>query len=346
GKTINYGLLGIKNVGADFVDEIVNERQNGEFKDLADFCMRMQDGHFNRRAVESLIRCGAMDCFNANRRQMLQALPSIASNVENYRQSTKYGQVGFFDLGQGDAVMFEVEMPDVAEFAKTELLKMEKEMTGLYLSGHPMDKYENICRSLGYANCAQLIEAGKEEMPLYKDRSYVKLCGIITHITLKQTKNGASMAFVTVEDLYGSIEIIVFPKTLEQYSQLLYDSSIISIGGSLSIEEEKDAKILANEITLPPSDADVNKAVNLDKNEPKKKKRTGLFLRFDSADDDKIRLAKRVTAIFEGNVPLYFYYADTGKYELQPRADFVEVNNTELAELRRILGESNVAYNK
>ena len=345
-KTINYGLLGIKNVGADFVDEIVNERKNGEFKDLTDFCMRMQDGHFNRRAVESLIRCGAMDCFDANRRQMLQALPSISSNVENYRQNTKYGQVGFFDLGQGDAVMFDTEMPDVAEFAKTELLKMEKEMTGLYLSGHPMDKYEDICRRLGYANCAQLIEAGSEEMSLYKDKGYVKLCGIITHITLKQTRNGASMAFVTVEDLYGSIEVIVFPKTLEQFSQLLYDSSIISIAGTLSIEEEKDTKILANEITLPPSDADVNKAVRSNKNEPKKKKRTGLFLRFESANDEKIPLAKRVTAIFEGNTPLYFYYADTGKYELQPKENFVEVNSTELDELKRILGDSNVAYNK
>lgn len=96
-KIINYGLLGIKNVGKEFVDDIVKERKNGEFKDLPDFCMRLQGKHFNRRAVESLIRCGAMDCFDLNRRQMLQALPSIAANIENYRQRTQYGQVGFLN---------------------------------------------------------------------------------------------------------------------------------------------------------------------------------------------------------------------------------------------------------
>ena len=128
-KIINYGLLGIKNVGKEFVDDIVKERKNGEFKDLPDFCMRLQGKHFNRRAVESLIRCGAMDCFDLNRRQMLQALPSIAANIENYRQRTQYGQVGFFELGGNDSPL-EFDVPNVDEFPKAELLKMEKEMTG------------------------------------------------------------------------------------------------------------------------------------------------------------------------------------------------------------------------
>lgn len=124
-KIINYGLLGIKNVGKEFVDDIVKERKNGEFKDLPDFCMRLQGKHFNRRAVESLIRCGAMDCFDLNRRQMLQALPSIAANIENYRQRTQYGQVGFFELGGNDSPL-EFDVPNVDEFPKAELLKMEK----------------------------------------------------------------------------------------------------------------------------------------------------------------------------------------------------------------------------
>ena len=246
GRVINYGLLGIKNVGGDFIDEVVKERENGEFKSLSDFCKRLIDGHLSRRAVESLIRCGAMDCFNHNRRQMLQALPSLLTNLENYRQNTRYGQVGFFDLGQGEEVSPDVELPDVDEFPKTELLKMEKEMTGLYLSGHPMDKYADICRASGYINTIDLIEASNEDIPRYKDRSAVKLCGIITHTTLKQTRNNnATMAFVTIEDLYGSIEVIVFPKTLEQYQNLVYDGSIISVEGTLSLEEEKDAKVLA-----------------------------------------------------------------------------------------------------
>lgn len=340
GRVINYGLLGIKNVGSDFIDEVVTQRSNGPFTDLTDFCRRMQEGHFNRRAVESLIRCGAMDCFDCNRRQMLQALPTLISNLENYRQNTRYGQVGFFDLGQGDVMSFDVDMPDVAEFPQNELLKMEKDMTGLYLSGHPMDKYADICKNSGYAYTIDLIEAEKDTMSKYKDKSFVKLCAIITHVTVKQTRNGAAMAFVTAEDLYGSIEIIVFPKTLEQFSQLLFEGNVISVSGTLSLEEQKDAKILANDISLPPSET----ALNTMDNKEHKKRRRGLFLRFKDESDPNIYLAKRVTAIFDGGIPLYFYYLDSGKYELQPRTDFVEVNQTELEELKRILGNENVVY--
>lgn len=342
GKVINYGLLGIKNVGRDFVDDIVRERENGSFTDLKDFCMRMSEYHFNRRAVESLIRCGAMDCFDTNRRQMMQALPVLVSSIEDYRQNTRYGQVGFFELGQ-EEMGIDFNVPDVDEFSKTELLKMEKEMTGLYLSGHPMDKYDDICMRLGFANTSQLLEAGKETMSAYKDRSAVKLCGIVTHTTLKQTRNGDPMAFVTLEDLYGSIEIIIFPKMLEKYSQLIYDTSIISVAGTLSLEEEKDAKIIANEISLPPTENDIN---NQTDSHSKKKKRVGLFLRFKNESDKNIALAERVTDIFEGSIPLYYYFTESGKYELQPREKFVEVNNTELKELKRILGEDNVAFVK
>lgn len=339
GRVINYGLLGIKNIGSEFIDDIVNERKNGEFTSLTDFCQRMQEGHFNRRAVESLIRAGAMDCLGANRRQMLQVLPALLTNLDNYRQSTRYGQVGFFELGGGDSFSFDVEMPDVSEFPKNELLKMEKDMTGLYLSGHPMDKYADICKHLGYADTIDLIEAGKEEMSKYRDRSNVKICGIITHTTLKQTRNNASMAFVTLEDLYGSIEVIIFPKTLEQYQNLIYDGSMISVSGNLSIEEEKDAKVLAGVIEAPPTESGASNT-----NETKKRKKKALYLRFENRNDEKIFLARRVTSIFDGTIPLYFYYTESGEYELQPRADFVEVNETELKELKRILGDENVVY--
>ncbi len=341
GNVVNYGLLGIKNIGADFIDEILEQRKKGQFKSLADFCMRMQESRLNRRAVESLIRCGAMDCFDTNRRQMLQMLPAILTNVDNYRQSARYGQVGFFDLGENQSESADVEAPDVEKFPKTELLKMEKEMTGLYLSGHPMDKYADLCTRLGFVTTVDLLESGKEELSKYKDRSRVSLCGIITHVTLKQTRsNNAQMAFVTVEDLYGSIEIIVFPKTLEQYKGLIYEGSIICINGTLSLEEEKDAKVLADFIGEPPNEGTAKKQTA----EPKKKRRSALYLRFNNKNDERILLVKRVTSIFDGTIPLYFYYIDSREYELQPRADFVEVNETELNELKRILGNENVVY--
>ncbi|MBR2133994.1 MAG: DNA polymerase III subunit alpha [Eubacterium sp.] len=344
GRVINYGLLGIKNVGSEFIDEVVKERENGDFTDLSDFCMRMQDGHFNRRAVESLVRCGAMDCFDANRRQMLQALPALISNLEMYRQNTKYGQVGFFELSAGESNIFDFEMPNVSEFPKAELLKMEKEMTGLYLSGHPMDKYSDICRKLGFSNTIDLLDSSEEEMSGYKDKDRVKLCAIITHITLKQTRsNNATMAFVTVEDLYGSIEIVVFPKVLQTYSDLIYEGGVISVDGTLSIEEEKDAKILADRIGKPPTENDV--VVSTAANSPSKKKKvTGLFLRFNSRKDENISKAQMICSIFDGSIPLYYYYIDSGKYEKQPREQYVSVNDTQIKELKRILGDENVVY--
>ncbi len=230
---------------------------------------------------------------------------------------------------------------------------MEKEMTGLYLSGHPMDKYTDLCEKLGFANIGELLESANDDMSVYKDKTFVRTCGIVTHVTLKQTKSGASMAFVTVEDLFGSIEVIVFAKTLEKYAQFLYDSSIITIVGNLSLEEEKDAKILAYSIDSAPTQVDLesgkyknNSAQNNNraKNENHKRKKVALYLRFKNENDENIALAKRVTDIFDGNIPLYFYYTDDKRYILQPRECFVEVNNTEIKELKRILGDENVVF--
>lgn len=227
GKIINYGLLGIKNLGSEFINDIIKERENGPYKNLFDFCSRLQGSHFNRRAVESLIRCGALDSIGANRRQMLQALPALVTNLENHRRKTMYGQVGFFDLGVGEESFgVEFDLPDVAEFPKTELLKMEKEMTGLYLSGHPLDKYDAVIERLGYVKTLDLIEAGREDSSVYKDGTRVTLCGIITHITLKQTRAGRNMAFVELEDMLGSIEILVFPNTLENFGPFLSKGAV------------------------------------------------------------------------------------------------------------------------
>lgn len=338
GNTINYGLLGIKNLGSDFIGEIIAERENGEFQDLFDFCSRMQGGHFNRRAVESLVRCGAMDCFGANRRQMLQGLPVLVTNIEQQHRKTMYGQVGLFDVSDDFGYTF--ELPDVKEFSKTELLQMEKEMTGLYLSGHPMDKYEEYTAKAGCVHTYDLIESAKSNMSSYKDGSSITLCGIITHITVKQTRaNKANMAFVTVEDLYGTIELVFFPKTFLQYSNYIIEGNVIVVNGTLSIEDEKEPKILVNTAFKPNPRAMTENTSSTNQ----KHKRKGLFLKFSSSDDNEIiKKAKIITSIFDGDLPLYYYYEDTKRYELQARECFVDVNETMLSELKRILGDKNV----
>ena len=249
GKVIHYGLLGIKNLGREFINDIIAERENGAFESIFDFCRRLCDKHFNRRAVESLIRCGALDHLGANRRQMLQALPAIVSNLDEYKNSLRYGQVGFFELSGGQDFGFEFDLPQVEEFPKNECLKMEKEMTGLFLSGHPMDKYDRVLDHLGYPRTAQLLATDGP----YKDGQTVTLCGSVTGITMKKTRAGESMAFVQLSDSLGSMEVLVFPKVLTRYARFIAEGKVITVTGALSLEEEKDAKILANTIDGPPT---------------------------------------------------------------------------------------------
>ena len=339
GRVINYGMLGIKNLGNDFIEDIIRERENGAFESLFDFCERMQDTHFNRRAVESLIRCGALDNLGANRRQMLQGLPLLVSNIEEQHRKTMYGQVGLFDIS--DDFGMEFSFPDVQEYTKSELLAMEKEMTGLYLSGHPMDKYEDYIASSGCVHTFDVLETESHGSRL-KSGDTVTLCGIITHITIKQTRaNKADMAFVTLEDLYGTIEIVLFPKVFAQYAQLIRDGEVIAVSGNLSTEEEKDTKLLVNTVFKPgeaPPSAPVSKP-----KESAPSKRCGLYLKFASESDAAVNKAKTITSIFEGDMPLYLYFEDEKKYHKMPKCEFVEVNDTMLAELKRLLGDKNVA---
>ena len=325
-KIINYGLLGIKNVGKEFVDDIVEERKNGEFKDLPDFCMRLQGKHFNRRAVESLIRCGAMDCFDLNRRQMLQALPSIAANIENYRQRTQYGQVGFFELGGNDSPL-EFDVPNVDEFPKAELLKMEKEMTGLYLSGHPMDKYTELCEKFGFANIGELLESANDSMSVYKDKSFVRTCGIINHITTKQTRAGSSMAFVTIEDLYGTIDIIVFPAVYTSVSSFLTENNIILVKGRASVSEDKGSSILASAIS--------------DYDHINRKKQT-LWIRIPKDSSVTISDVSTVTKKHAGDVRVIIYDEKTGQKMTTAREGYVSLNDILLQELKELVGESSL----
>ncbi|MBE6720068.1 MAG: DNA polymerase III subunit alpha [Ruminococcaceae bacterium] len=337
GRVINYGLLGIKNLGSDFIGEIIEERKNGDFQTLSDFCERMQHGHFNRRAVESLIRCGALDCTGSNRRQMLQGLPVIVTNIEEQRRKTMYGQVGLFDISEDFGLDF--TLPDVKEFTKHDLLQMEKEMTGLYLSGHPMDKYEDYIVSAGCARTFEILDAAGDTSR-FKDGDTVTLCGIINHITVKQTRaNKANMAFVTLEDLYGTVEVILFPKVFLQYASLVREGEVIAVSGTLSVEDEKDAKILVNTAFKPGSEPP--KAER-----QQKSKRRGLFLKFSNNSDIRLERAKTLLSVFEGDMPLYFFFEDEGKYHRMPQDMNVDVNPTMLGELRRLLGDGNVAVIK
>ena len=350
---IYFGLLAVKNVGAGFIREIERERKTGgEFTSFYSFCKRMQDKEFNKRAVESLIKCGALDGLGANRRQMLYAFPEIATELENDRRRNIDGQLGFFDAVPSEAYNGEYKMPTLEEMDRRELLRLEKEMTGLYLMGHPMAEYEQLAERLGCANTAELRSAD-EVGGIYKDESRVELLCIITNVRKKITKNNTTMAFVTAEDVFGSIEVIVFPKTYEQQTQLFAEGNIVLIHGRLSVREDEEAKLVCESVEpCPPADAkkkvseQVRQAASADSRPQKKaaSKTPGLFLRFAGEDCPEIERAQRILDFFDGNKTVYFFYCDTKKYIRQPFSHSADVNEPMLKELRRILGEDNVIY--
>ncbi len=355
---ILFGLLAVKNIGAGFIREIEREREyGGEFTSFYSFCKRMHEKDFNKRAVESLIKCGALDGLGANRRQMLHAFPEIMSQLESDKRRNVEGQLGFFDAVATETPGSDYKMPMLEEMSKRELLSMEKETTGLYLMGHPMAEYTELSEKLKCVQISDLSSASEEVGGAYKDNASVDLLCIITGVKKKITKNNSTMAFLTVEDVYGSIEVIAFSKIYERQSMLLAEGNIVLIHGRLSLREDEDAKVVCESVEPCPLSAEAVRQVpntarptvtepapEPQKPEQKQSARKGLFLRFASEGCPEQEKVQRVLDFFDGDKPVYFYFCDTKKYIRQPLSRSVDVNEPMLRELKNILEEDNVKY--
>ena len=343
---IHFSLLAVKNLGRGFIRRMVDERtMNGNFKDFYDFCRRMYGKDFNRRAIESLVKCGAFDGMGANRRQMCAVIDPIIEELDNTKRRNVEGQIGFGDLSSGSAAeptesKSSFAYPPVEEFSPEMLLKYEKEVAGMYLSGHPMAQYRELSKAL---KCAQIGDIAAEESR-YKDNDRVLLLGLITSAKKKITKSDATMAFLNFEDMTGSIEVIVFPKTLIEKPTMFHEGNILLLHGRVSMREDEDTKVVCEAVEPCPSSvpAEAAKAPT----QEKKKAARGLFLRFDTASSPQIEYCRKLLNIFDGAVPLYYYFADTKEYKRNPIGQNIDVNDVLLRELRKILGESNVIFNE
>lgn len=340
---IRFGLLAIKNLGRNFIKNIINERRLGKFTSFYDFCSRMHGADFNKRAVESLIRCGALDGLGANRRQMLMGMNEIIDELDNKKKRNIEGQIGLFDMGGDLAANSEPKLRYYDEFPLYELLSMEKETTGLYLSGHPMSEYTEMA---GKMHCAKIsdLNLSDSDNAVYKDGERVKTMGIITHVKKKVTKSDTTMAFVDLEDITGSIEVIVFPKTLIQNSPLIAEGNVAVIKGRLDVRDDEPPKLICEFISTPENAQKelLEKPAVENKEQTVKKKKSGLFLRFDSENCPEQIQAEKLLSIFEGRTPLYYYFADKSEYKNLPFERFVDVNEPLLDELKNVLGEKNV----
>ncbi|MBP5772842.1 MAG: DNA polymerase III subunit alpha [Eubacterium sp.] len=251
GDSIRYGLTAIKSVGRPIISAIIEEREkNGKFNDIDEFISRTMQHGVNKRAIENFIKCGAFDSFGATRKQMMMVYNDICDSISQENKTAMEGQVSFFDIADEETKdAYKVKLPNCGEFDKEQLLEFEKEILGIYVSGHPLDELEDKWKSHITNISIDFNEPEEGEDPKVKDKSKVTVGGIINTLTKKFTKKGQQMAFITLEDLVGTVEVIVFPRQYEQYRTLMEEGQIIFVSGEAQIEENNDGKIIANNIS-------------------------------------------------------------------------------------------------
>ena len=299
---IRFGLGSIKNVGTSVVDTIVQNRESkGKFESFTDFCERMEGEAVNKKCIESLIKSGAFDEFQQTRSTLMASFESIIDAISDSSRKSLKGQITMFDLGgtlddEKEMEKMKYTYTTLKEYSEKELLSMEKEMLGLYITGHPLEQIREEIERQSNINSMQIREAGEaiqnNERSNYQDGQNIKFAGIINSFKKKYTKTNKIMAFITVEDLYGSSEVIVFENCYQTCSNILLEDSVVLVEGRLSIREDKEPKIVASSIKEFNTQAVKNKSLiiditNLDNN---KKDRLRGALKFFTGEKNNIQV--------------------------------------------------------
>ena len=352
GRDIRFGLAAVKGVGRSFMKQLVAEREaGGLFASFQEFCERMYDRELNRRALESLIKAGAFDSMGYRRSQLIQIAGAVVDAIAQSRKKNIEGQMDLFGMGNDAVQDTQIALPDIPEVSKRELLAMEKETTGLYLSGHPMDEYRDLARQAQAASVRQIIDdlSGESTQPQYRDGMTVHLACVITAVRLKSTKNGSMMAYVTVEDESAAIELVVFPRSLQQCGAYLTEDSAVLLTGKIDAREDEAPKILLNE-AQPLTEAAV--ASMQSREHPQQSVYTDaqaarmapqkLYLRISSMQSDEWPQIKDILVTQPGDTPVYLYPTDTKKKTLAARRYWCQPDVPFLEKLRFLLGEEDV----
>lgn len=325
-NSIRFGLLAIKNLGKAVINKMENERNlNGKFSTFENFCRRMQGKDLNKRAVESLIKSGAMDGMGNNRREMIMGMGSVISALDNDKRKNIEGQIGFFDTPSSENDFL---LPKAVDYDESQKLNMEKEVTGMYISGHPMSRFKQLYQSGQVARIDQINASAMGEIEVYKDEQAVDLMVVFSELVNKTTRNNDKMAFAVGEDMYGSMEIIIFPKIYEKYSDLMVKGSEVKVHGVLNFTEEKEAKLRCD--YLVPSDS-----IQL-----KKTSKNKLYIKIFNKESYQKALA--VTELFEGETDLYIFFDKEKKLVKAPAIYRVNINEALITQLKKILGDENV----
>ena len=339
GKSIRFGLNATKNVGRNLIAAVVRERREKPFSSLYDFCRRLHGQELNRRAAESLVKCGAFDETGVSRKAMLENVDAIFKSVETDVGRNVEGQLDLFSQMSGESAGagedFHIE--DHGEFPLPELLKMEKEVSGLYLSGHPLDGYRQQIQKVGACRIADLMG---EEARRYDGKHVNIVCAVIKS-KFMTTRSNTMMAFTNVEDLSGTMEIIVFPKVLADCRSALQDNAVVVINGRVSVKEEENAKLVAEKI-VPIEEYSANGSAPQPAQE--KAARKGMYLKVPSRSCAQFAKVENLLSIFEGPLPVYIYFEDQKQLTLAPRNLWSMEHELLTSELKRILGDGSVAF--
>ena len=329
GEAIRFGLGAVKNVGRGLIRSMVAKRQEGgPFKSLEDFLQRMGEGELNKRAVENLIKCGAMDCFGHHRSELLAVYDSMMDSVAQSRKKNLDGQMGLFAMLE-DEKAAQIPIPKLAELNKADLMLMEKETTGIYLSGHPMDDYRQYLKGSSVIPIGTLMD---ENCP-YRDDSIVSVAGIVQNVKMKTTRSNSMMAYVTVEDDTAAIEMLAFSNVLNQFGGYLRENSPVVITGRLSLRDDKEPQMVINR-ARPISDFSQEMPLQ----PPSFTAENKLYLRLAGEEDPAYRKAKAILQMFPGQNQVVLYFADTGVR----RGTRADLDSRMLTELKNLLGDRDV----
>ena len=339
---IRFGLLAIKNVGRVFANAVIKKRKNGDFTAFDKFVSAMADSDLNKRTLESLIKCGAFDSLGVTRSSLLNCYESIVDAELDNKHSNVAGQFDLFSLGFGDAEVQApaYQYPDIPEFSLRELLVLEKESSGMYFSGHMVDNYSRHIADLKVDKISEILDDFSEDAvvtnPKYKDKSSVKIAGIITTKKTKVTKNGSTMAYVTLEDRFAEMEIVVFAKQYTSFYSELYVDNAVCISGNISAEEGEEPKLLLSgvEKLIPNSTYAEEKS-----DEPDKKQI--VYIRVADQKDERIPLIYRISALNRGDAQIVLFDDSTRK-SLAMKNILVDPSDKVISKLRDIFGQNDV----
>ena len=345
GESIRFGLNAVKSVGRNLIDAVVKDRKNRPYRGLYDFCKRLHGNELNRRALENLVKAGAFDALEPTRRGMIDSAEGVLKSVETDARQNLEGQMDLFGMmgGEEEQAATDYKIPNAPEYPASELLKMEKEVSGLYLSGHPLDAYRPQIRQISTCTIADL---QGEEARRFDNQNVTILCTVVKN-KIMTTKSNTLMAFTTVEDLTGTMELLIFPRVLAECRAALQENAVVVANGRVSVKEEEAARLIVEGVqpieSYDPSKSFGKNRVEKVRRETSGGEATGYFLTVPSRQCPEMhRVENLLCNIFDGGtVKVYFCFADTGQKAL---ARHMAVKDDPLlrAELERILGKEHV----